>query len=49
MGCPDFFRCAFGLTGIAHRARMLGGTYDFCFGDGGSVLRLTAESEGDRE
>jgi PAS domain S-box-containing protein len=34
----------FGLTGIAHRARMLGGTYDFRpVPDGGSVLRVTAE------
>jgi PAS domain S-box-containing protein len=33
----------FGLTGIAHRARMLGGTYDFHSGPEGGVLRVTAE------
>jgi PAS domain S-box-containing protein len=33
----------FGLKGIAHRARMLGGTYDFHSGPEGAVLRVTAE------
>ncbi len=37
-------RAGFGLTGIAHRARMLGGAYDFHSGsEGGSVLQVTAK------
>jgi PAS domain S-box-containing protein len=41
----------FGLTGIAHRARMLGGAYDFrSDSEGGSVLQVTARiCEGDHE
>jgi PAS domain S-box-containing protein len=44
-------RAGFGLTGIAHRARMLGGAYDFhSRSEGGSVLQVTAKiGEGDHE
>jgi signal transduction histidine kinase len=37
-------RAGFGLTGIAHRARMLGGTYEFrSVPDGGFLLLVTAK------